>query len=128
VTRPPYVLLELEDGPPESYDLDHPARPMPEPFRWLAAAISDISEDCWCAGWLDGCEWSLLDALDGGPREWGQGLITAEQLANLRSIREACDGGWVRWVEGRWTPDGYALGGVVHLRADEVDAARRGAS
>lgn len=110
---PPYVLLPLENEFPGDYfGLDGLAS---EPHRYLAAAMSDLSEECWCAGWLSSCEWDLLDRVEGrcGP-QWGMSQLSPEQLDNLRSIRAACGGGWVAFG-----PDG-----MVALRADEIDAAR----
>lgn len=51
----------------------------------LAQLISDISEDCWCAGWLDGCEHSLWDMVTGDnpEREWGMGKVDQDDIAEL---------------------------------------------
>ena len=54
----------------------------------LAQAISDLSEDCWCAGWLDDCEhvlWEMLGITE--PREWGMGYVTPEDLIAARQLQ-----------------------------------------
>lgn len=63
----------------------------------LAQAISDLSEDCWCAGWLDDCEhvlWEMLGITE--PREWGMGYVTPEDAAKLKALSDEA-GGWVYW-------------------------------
>ncbi len=109
-THPPYVLIRPANDISSDYDrLDS------EPHHYLAAAISDLSEEYWCAGWLIGCEWTLLDMVEGRiPPAWGMGEVAEAELDNLRSIRAACGGGWVAWVGD----------GVVALAPDEIDATR----
>ena len=38
----------------------------------LAAAMSDLNETCWAAGWLGGCEESIWRLLHGEIDHWGQ--------------------------------------------------------
>jgi hypothetical protein len=57
----------------------------------LCEVISEISEECWCAGWLTECEysiWSLLeDYRKGKPLSWGtvDNFCTDEYLLRLMS-------------------------------------------
>ncbi len=64
----------------------------------LADYMSDLSEAYWCAGWLEGWEYTL----------WGwlqrDDLGTSEERARLRTLYEAC-GGWVVFREEASMPD-----------------------
>jgi hypothetical protein len=62
----------------------------------LCQRMSDISEDCWCAGWLTGCEFSLWDFMTKGGGDWGQGKVRTDSLSVLRTLSERC-GGWIAW-------------------------------
>ena len=46
------------------------------PHYELCQTIRDISEECWCAGWLTGCEYSIWELLQdfrqNKPLHWGQ--------------------------------------------------------
>jgi len=65
----------------------------------LAAKMSDISEDCYCAGWLSGLEHSLWWFVVDGPGEWGMGKVDEDDVRALRALSEKC-GGWIVWREG----------------------------
>ncbi len=65
----------------------------------LAELMGDISEDCYCAGWMMGLEHALWAMVLGGPREYGMGEVTEEQVARLKQLSDAC-GGWIVWSEG----------------------------
>lgn len=62
--------------------------------RALADFMSELSEEAYCAGWMDGLEFELWRALIGGPRTYGRLEITDEQLARLRELSEAAKG-WI---------------------------------
>ena len=65
----------------------------------LEQLISDISEDCYRAGWLIGCEfavWALVVGDDPGPM-W---FADAAQLAALRAEADRV-GGWATWDDYR---------------------------
>ena len=62
--------------------------------------MSAISERCWHAEWLDGTEFVLWKAVTGGPLRWGQGEVSAEDIALLRRLSEAA-GGWIVWDDER---------------------------
>jgi len=58
--------------------------------------MSELSEDCYCAGWLIGTEHALWRAHEEGPMSWGQGDVGASAVAKLRRL-SAKAGGWWRW-------------------------------
>ena len=66
----------------------------------LAALISEISEECWCAGWLIDCEHSLWSMAQepASDHQWGIGTVEAKDLVKLRALAIRC-GGWVTWDE-----------------------------
>jgi hypothetical protein len=64
----------------------------------LNEAMSAISERYWCAAWLRDLEFSLWAMLGGGPREYGLGEVSAEELDGLRRLAERA-GGWWRWSD-----------------------------
>lgn len=68
----------------------------PTLVRLLSLLMSEISEDCMCAGWEIGLEYALWDALLGKPL-WGRwNSITPEQIEMLRELSHEL-GGWVIW-------------------------------
>lgn len=64
----------------------------------LADLMSAISERCWFAGWLNGTEFTLWDAVIDGAGAWGQDFISVEDVAELKRLSDAC-GGWFVWDE-----------------------------
>lgn len=62
----------------------------------LEALMGEISEDCWCAGWMSGLELALWEAVVKGGMDYGQGEITAEQAQRLKRLSELA-GGWCAW-------------------------------
>ncbi|WP_077038462.1 hypothetical protein [Pelomonas sp. KK5] len=60
----------------------------------LAGYMSELSEDAYCAGWIDRLEFSLWQALSDGPRKFGQLDLATEHLARLAELSEA-SGGWI---------------------------------
>lgn len=63
----------------------------------LLALITGISEEFWCAGWMDGIEYRLWQVKPG--TGYGQGVISERQSELLRLLSEECDGWW-RWDGG----------------------------
>ena len=59
----------------------------------LESAISEFSEDCYCAGWMSGIQDDLWDILDGEEPAWGYGMCGGtpddERLARIRALRDA---------------------------------------
>lgn len=64
--------------------------------RALASFMSDISERCYCAGWMSRLEYDLwrMVANCGESREYGMGMVTDEELADMRAIADEI-GGWI---------------------------------
>lgn len=62
--------------------------------------MSDISEDCYCAGWMHGNEFRLWSAITdpNDDRRYGQGEIEPHQVNRLRELSTLVDGWW-RWDE-----------------------------
>ena len=64
----------------------------------LANYMSDLSEDAYCAGWMEGLEYQLWQAVAEGPKEYGRLLITAEHIQQLRELSVGC-GGWITFED-----------------------------
>ena len=62
----------------------------------LRQLMSDISEDCWCAGWLIGTEFALWQFVLDGPGDWGQDSVSQAQIDELKRLSELV-GGWFYW-------------------------------
>lgn len=67
-------------------------------IQQLGAAMSEVSEDCYCAGWLGGTEDVLPElcrrAIDTGTTQhWGQGVVTPETARKLWAMAERA-GAW----------------------------------
>ncbi len=72
----------------------------------LAARMSDISEEAYCAGWMQDLEHSLWRAVVEGPRRYGRMDLTEQDVAELRRLSAAC-AGWIAWDKehgGTWFP------------------------
>jgi hypothetical protein len=71
----------------------------------LRDEMSDLSESCWCASWLEGCERSLwLMALEpDADHPWGQGTVTAADAFGLASMAKLA-GGWWQWDDAAGDP------------------------
>lgn len=63
----------------------------------LLGLMTGISEEFWCAGWMDGLEFSLWNAPPG--MSYGTGTITERQSQLLKLLSEECDGWW-HWNDG----------------------------
>jgi hypothetical protein len=71
-------------------------RDLTTPQAELASYMSELSEECYCAGWLIGLEFSLWKAMNTGKGSGGFGCLREFELAHLRELSEAC-GGWIVW-------------------------------
>ena len=66
--------------------------------RALYQLMSEISEECYCAGWMSGNEftlWEMVSSPDAS-RSYGMGEVSESQIADLRAM-SAEIGGWIRW-------------------------------
>lgn len=60
----------------------------------LRAFMSALCRDAYGVDWADHLEFALWHALVNGPMRYGQLLLTARHLDELRRLRDAC-GGWI---------------------------------
>ena len=67
----------------------------PDAAERLRSLMSDLSEDCWCAEWLDGCETALWAFVTEGPGEWGMGAVDQRDVDELRRLSDKAGGWWV---------------------------------
>lgn len=68
---------------------------MADPKETLRDLMSDISEDCWCAAWLHGLEYSLWAMVKGGDRKFGMDEVRKHEVDELRRLSAECGGWWV---------------------------------
>ncbi len=66
--------------------------------RALADLMSDLSEECWCAGWLHNTEFDVWAMIVGDRDSWGMGLAEA-YAPELEAIKDMADrlGVWIVW-------------------------------
>ncbi|AMV28986.1 hypothetical protein VT84_31620 [Gemmata sp. SH-PL17] len=62
-------------------------------LQLLGNAMSDISEDCWAAGWLGGTEYHVPElcrraAESGRAQRWGAGTVTPDRALGLVYLTE----------------------------------------
>lgn len=73
-------------------------REFDEKQQELCATMSDISEDCYCAGWMNGLEFAIWSAMQDGDLRYGMGEMDADQLERCRMLAKELDG-WVIWFD-----------------------------
>lgn len=56
--------------------------------RQLAEFMSELSERCYSAEWMQDLEYVLWDAVVSGPRDYGHGTITIEDINKLIQISD----------------------------------------
>lgn len=71
----------------------------------LYDTMSEISERCYAAGWMQGNEYRLWSACADptDPLHYGMGEITAHEVATLRGL-SAEIGGWIHWCDDATHP------------------------
>jgi hypothetical protein len=72
----------------------------------LEMYMSYLSEEAYCAGWMDGLEYELWTAVVEEPRSYGSIAIGEKECARLRRFSAAC-AGWIVYddTEGpKWLP------------------------
>jgi hypothetical protein len=74
----------------------------------LGQLMSDISEEAYCAGWMDQLEYDLWEAIHGGSRKYGRAMLTDEEVSRLRELSLRL-GGWV------WFNDDVGMEEFVEL-------------
>ncbi|PAC31090.1 hypothetical protein [Flectobacillus sp. BAB-3569] len=66
--------------------------------RELAYYMSEISEKCYAASWMQGLEYALWNAVINGEQAYGQDFISKKNCETLRILSEACDS-WIYFDE-----------------------------
>lgn len=63
----------------------------------LLALMTGISEECWCAGWMDGLEYRLWDIAISAttPTRYGQGEISPRVTFLLKNLALEAGGWWI---------------------------------
>ena len=54
----------------------------------LADLMSKISEDGYSAGWMEGLEFALWEALNGEENKYGRHIITSSELEDLKLLSQ----------------------------------------
>ena len=72
--------------------------------RELYELMSDISEDCYFAGWMTGLEYAIFGALQDGDLSYGMGEMDSDQVEEVRALSKELDG-WIVWVDSDDEPD-----------------------
>jgi hypothetical protein len=70
-------------------------------MKALSDYMSDISEKCWCAGWIMGLEDALWHAVQHGPKKFGQGEITQGNIDELKRLSQKA-GGWCVFADDEY--------------------------
>jgi hypothetical protein len=65
----------------------------------LLRMMREISEDCWCAGWLTDLEFTLWSAVTTGKMESGWGVEEERDLLRMKYLHELTGGWWI-WASG----------------------------
>ena len=75
--------------------------------RALQVVMEEISERCWCAGWMDNIEESLWEMVcdPEDKRPLGMCARRTIDVELLATLSDAC-GGWIAWDEGGGMVDG----------------------
>ncbi len=60
----------------------------------LEEYMSDLSEEAYCAGWMDGLEYALWKAVIDGPMQYGYLFIGENEIKKLKKLSEQCSG-WI---------------------------------
>ena len=63
-------------------------------IRELAEYMSELSEEAYTAGWMDGLEYALWYSVENGPRKYGRLEINEEHISSLNNLSGSI-GGWV---------------------------------
>lgn len=66
--------------------------------RELAELMSELSEEAYTAGWMDGLEYALWYAVENGPKKYGRITINEQHIIKLRNLSVSI-GGWVYFDE-----------------------------
>lgn len=87
-------------------------------FHELCELLSEISEACYCAGWLHDVEhkvWAMLGSKE--PVEFGMGDVSPTDLERAEALSKAI-GGWAQYEQG---PRFVSAGEWARRHAEWVD-------
>ncbi len=59
---------------------------MNEKAQELLQLMSDLSEEAYCAGWMEGLEFALWSAVLNGPQKYGHLQITPDHINQLKRL------------------------------------------
>lgn len=86
----------------------------------LCSEMSEVSENCYCAGWMGDLEYSLWRMLnDPGDSGYGQDKFSDAKKRRIASLAVAADGWWV------WQDDGPVFVSLAEWEK-EIQADGRG--
>lgn len=74
----------------------------------LARVMSDISERCYCAGWMRDTEYVLWHLAQQGGGDYGMWDVSAAEAAHLTALSDLA-GGWVVWDDPKTHEEWIAL-------------------
>jgi len=74
-----------------------------EDQRQLYELMSEISEECWCAGWINGNEYAIWEAMQNGCYQFGMRIIDKDLLGKVRELSGRI-GGWIIWYDDEDDP------------------------
>lgn len=60
----------------------------------LRLLMSDLSESCWCAGWIGGAEYALWGMVLGDDRAWGRDTVDLYDVLVLGALARRAGGWW----------------------------------
>ena len=69
----------------------------PEAAKALVQKMSEFSESAMCAGWVEGTEWTLWQVSLVKFNSWGNHAFSQEEVEELVSLSERCNGWWIWW-------------------------------
>ncbi|HET9952859.1 MAG TPA: hypothetical protein VFQ61_00065 [Polyangiaceae bacterium] len=75
-------------------------RDLTPPQRALAEYMSELSEEAYCAGWMDNLEYTLWQVVLGERRAYGRSSFRAEHIDRLKQLSHEC-AGWIVFDEKR---------------------------
>lgn len=91
----------------------------------LAETMSEISESCWSAGWLNDLEYSLWKAMETGNLDYGWG-IEQRDLDRLRHLAGLAGGWWI-WPKHAENKTFVAMEKWMEILARKRDAVQNDA-
>jgi hypothetical protein len=67
----------------------------------LESLLSDLSMRCFGTRWYNGMEWWGFRALQQGGGPIGRGMVSPQDVSQLREIHEELEGGWMLLAHNR---------------------------